>query len=81
MTRKHNHRFPKRPRNVHPKVGFKKDGIRIVWLVIRDSIRPPTQVSKDDSGAMSNTGPTSVVPKPFFYMLLSPSLICFGQTK
>ncbi|GFX71830.1 uncharacterized protein TNCV_2010671 [Trichonephila clavipes] len=27
MTRKHNHRFPKRPRNVHPKVGFKQDGI------------------------------------------------------
>ncbi|GFY09900.1 hypothetical protein TNCV_3698621 [Trichonephila clavipes] len=53
MTRKHNDRFSKRPRNVHPKVGFKQDGIRIVWLVIRDSIRPPTQVSKDDSGALS----------------------------
>ncbi|GFU44218.1 hypothetical protein TNCV_686261 [Trichonephila clavipes] len=53
MTRKHNHRFPKRPRNVHTKVGLKNDGIRIVLLVIRDSIQPPTQISKHNSGAMS----------------------------
>ncbi|GFX56964.1 hypothetical protein TNCV_3701291 [Trichonephila clavipes] len=53
MTRKHNHRFSKRPRNVHTKVGFKNDGIRIVLLVKRDSIRPPTQISKHNSGAMS----------------------------
>ncbi|GFX96825.1 hypothetical protein TNCV_1648601 [Trichonephila clavipes] len=45
MTRKHNDRFSKRPRNVHTKVGFKNDGIRMVILVIRDSIRPPTQIS------------------------------------
>ncbi|GFV95833.1 uncharacterized protein TNCV_1728831 [Trichonephila clavipes] len=30
MTRKHNDRFSKRPRNMHTKVGFKNDGIRIV---------------------------------------------------
>ncbi|GFS80749.1 hypothetical protein TNCV_86651 [Trichonephila clavipes] len=53
MTRKHNDRFSKRPRNVHTKVGFKSDGIRLVLLVIRDSIRPPTQISKHNSGAMS----------------------------
>ncbi|GFT44899.1 hypothetical protein TNCV_463131 [Trichonephila clavipes] len=53
MIRKHNDRFSKRPRNVHTKVGLKNDGIRIVLLVIRDSIRPPTQISKHNSGAMS----------------------------
>ncbi|GFW24878.1 hypothetical protein TNCV_3846121 [Trichonephila clavipes] len=53
MTRKHNDRFSKRPRNVHTKVGFKNDGIRIVLLVIRDSIRPPTQISKHNNGVMS----------------------------
>ncbi|GFY13739.1 hypothetical protein TNCV_4961091 [Trichonephila clavipes] len=53
MTRKHNDRFSKLPRNVHTKVGFKNDDIRIVLLVIRDSIRPPTQISKHNSGAMS----------------------------
>ncbi|GFU12578.1 hypothetical protein TNCV_4244881 [Trichonephila clavipes] len=53
MTRKHNDYFSKRTRKVHAKVGFKKDGIRIVWLVIRGSIRPPPQISKYDSGAMS----------------------------
>ncbi|GFW36332.1 hypothetical protein TNCV_3712531 [Trichonephila clavipes] len=53
MTLKHNDRFSKRPRNMHTKVGLKNDGIRIVLLVIRDSIRPPTQISKHNSGAMS----------------------------
>ncbi|GFS54589.1 hypothetical protein TNCV_2749031 [Trichonephila clavipes] len=53
ITRKHNDRFSKRPRNMHTKVGLKNDGIRIVLLVIRDSIRPPTQISKHNSGAMS----------------------------
>ncbi|GFS80393.1 hypothetical protein TNCV_3448201 [Trichonephila clavipes] len=53
MTRKNNDRFSKRLRNMHTKVGFKNDSIRIVLLVIRDSIRPPTQISKHNSGAMS----------------------------
>ncbi|GFT43003.1 hypothetical protein TNCV_1615641 [Trichonephila clavipes] len=51
MTRKHNDCFQTTEECAPP--GFKQDGIRIVWLVVRDSIRPPTQVSKDDSGALS----------------------------
>ncbi|GFS47809.1 hypothetical protein TNCV_3598171 [Trichonephila clavipes] len=53
MTRKHNRHFSKRPRYVHTKVGLENDGIRIVLLVIRNSIRPPTQISEQNSGAMS----------------------------
>ncbi|GFV82125.1 hypothetical protein TNCV_2790231 [Trichonephila clavipes] len=81
MTRKHNHRFFKRPRNVHPKVGYKKDGIRIVWLVIRESIRPPTQISKYDSGAMSTLVQQVLYRNHFLHALVSklgPSLLQNG---
>ncbi|GFX05889.1 hypothetical protein TNCV_1785221 [Trichonephila clavipes] len=78
MTRKHNHRFSKRPRNVHTKVGFKNDGIRIVLLVIRDSIRPSIQISKHNSGAMLTLVQQICYRNHFLHTLVS-KLDIFGQ--
>ncbi|GFS82870.1 hypothetical protein TNCV_289041 [Trichonephila clavipes] len=81
MTRKHNHRISKRPRNAHTKVGLKNDGIRIVLLVIRDSIRPPTQISKHNSGAVSTLVHNELFTETFFLHALVSRLGIFLDKK